>query len=247
MPKRVKLIRATEARLPVPKMDSPIAPIRVDMHVDPNNRIRMDAFPAALQIGKSKGNAWDSCAGHNLFPFTNCFHSWDSVSRQYHVQGVSGSAASTGSGYTSIGFELDDSSIEWYDVHGLMVPGIREPLLSAVWFAKNLGIYTVIEDECFIRLPSGATIPCVTLILTRFGASGFILGTALVCVVHLSTPLLNLRGQARTRMDRSGQVRTGPDRRSLVRLRPWFRVMLLLVLRTWFMLLVASRGKMRLS
>ena len=69
-----KLIRATEARLPVPKMDSPIAPIRVDMHVDPNNRIRMDAFPAALQIGKSKGNAWDSCAGHNLFPFTNCFH-----------------------------------------------------------------------------------------------------------------------------------------------------------------------------
>ena len=157
-----KLTGATEARLPMPKMDSSIAPIRVDMHVDPNNRIRMDAYPAALQIGKSKGNAWDSCAGHNLLPFTNCFHSWDSVSRQYHVQGVSGSAASTGSGYTSIGFELDDSTFEWYDVHGLVVPGIREPLLSAVWFAKNLGIYTVIEDECFIRLPSGATIPCVT-------------------------------------------------------------------------------------
>ena len=64
-----KLIRATEARLPVPKMDSPIAPIRVDMHVDPNNRIRMDAFPAALQIRKSARNtrAWGiTTQGHVL-------------------------------------------------------------------------------------------------------------------------------------------------------------------------------------
>ena len=160
-----KLAGATATELPrTPIVDQaqPLA-IKVDMPVDTKNTIRADAFPAALRTGKANGTAWDSCAGHNLFPFTNHFHAWDTTPKKYTVHGISGSVPSTGSGFFSVGFLLDDQSIEWYDdAHGLFVPGLGEPLMSAVWFAANLGIYTSIEESCFIRMQSGAYVPCQT-------------------------------------------------------------------------------------
>jgi hypothetical protein len=155
-----------------PMVDEPTSGPIVDIHVSvpdvaaslggmaTEKRVRFSADVDALESSLREGLPWDSCAGAFLSPHESCFVSWDKHPTEYRINGSVGHAKSQGTGHIRMGLKTNEHGNFFFDVPGVYVPSMKQPLVGAVDMSLAFGVKTIIDGKSsYIEIFPGLRVP----------------------------------------------------------------------------------------